>query len=615
MVSPLPRALWVPPSLSAAPPLLLSALGPRLRLPDTGSGRRLPPDSFSGGGGSSSSSSWSTASKRARGRREAASTNSAPCAAIAHVGACVLVACRSVLALAARRKVDKRLQVSGSASARPLDSRAPASGPHVRLPGDRISSSSSLRLLTVCQAGAGVVVPVLTDLEPLTLVQIKEQLRSLSLPVSGRKAELISRLQAATPKNGKRELLSTGDNSDSSRLLSDAEAVGSYDGLSVGQLKEQLRKRALAVSGRKGDLIARLLAAGTGSSGAHSSSSSSSASSKQRSRLKASCNEIWSGPSAAGPSGVTGRLSRLPEGLSLSQRWRGRISHHCSTGAVHVDLLNAEALCVSTGVVQNDWLGGQRVRGLKDSCLKLGQEVDVWAVAMASNGNADQQLVSQVPKSVPIKGKKSPTKSSRGSTAGVLPAAEGSASASPLSSGRTLTLAVAPPRPRPADLSAFTPVDRTSWFRGRVQAIMCFGLFVEVFPNPNPKKNKNKAKKVLGDTGPGQWGLVPTSELKEVEVVVADAGADGEGGEVSEAGEGSERDEGEGGHEGEEEDEDRGNYFVDKARVSATRAARAVLDTFTIGQPVQVRVVAVDLESGRLGLSMRPGEDSAESGV
>ncbi|KAL7527459.1 hypothetical protein ACHAXR_003416 [Thalassiosira sp. AJA248-18] len=78
-------------------------------------------------------------------------------------------------------------------------------------------------------------------LESLTVVQLKSQLQQKGLPVTGKKSELIERLNHAA--TGKKNL---------TPLQQDKEKV------TIEQLKHLLRKKGLPVTGRKAELIERL---------------------------------------------------------------------------------------------------------------------------------------------------------------------------------------------------------------------------------------------------------------------------------------------------------------------------------------------------------------------
>eukprot|EP00931_Biecheleriopsis_adriatica_P073241 TRINITY_DN47571_c0_g1_i1.p1 TRINITY_DN47571_c0_g1~~TRINITY_DN47571_c0_g1_i1.p1 ORF type:complete len:369 (-),score=65.09 TRINITY_DN47571_c0_g1_i1:44-1075(-) len=291
------------------------------------------------------------------------------------------------------------------------------------------------------------------EAKSLTVIQIKDRLRTLGLPLSGRKAELLARLKAST-SNG----------------------VTNLRNLTVAQLKKRLRLQGLTVTGRKADLLAR---------------------------LEASMRE--SGPEEVdveGPrcSHAILASNRLPEGISLGKRLRGRISHHCpNSGAVYVDLSDAEEdSAVGTGIVQPKWLQAS-TPGVQDY-LQPGREVDAWAVA-ASSGAV------------------------------------------------RLNLAVAPPRPRPTDVSSFVAASSSTWHEGRICASMSFGLFVALEGH---------------DGAPGPWGFVPMEELQH-------------------------------------SDEPRGT------------SARKLAKRFVLGQAVQVRVLEADAASDKLCLTMKPPDETPET--
>eukprot|EP00401_Gymnodinium_catenatum_P067421 CAMPEP_0117619190 /NCGR_PEP_ID=MMETSP0784-20121206/86490_1 /TAXON_ID=39447 /ORGANISM="" /LENGTH=346 /DNA_ID=CAMNT_0005423075 /DNA_START=42 /DNA_END=1083 /DNA_ORIENTATION=+ len=81
-----------------------------------------------------------------------------------------------------------------------------------------------------------------------TIAELKARLRAKGLPVSGKKADLLARLDAAEGEQALR-----------APVGGDQDAPDALEGLTVVQLKARLRERGLAVNGRKAQLVARLL--------------------------------------------------------------------------------------------------------------------------------------------------------------------------------------------------------------------------------------------------------------------------------------------------------------------------------------------------------------------
>ena len=97
------------------------------------------------------------------------------------------------------------------------------------------------------------------SLNDLTVVELKEKLRAVGLPVSGNKMVLMERLQSMTTtmKEPKELSLLNHDTTASSSLLSRQE----LNEMTVVQLKEKLRDANLSVVGKKADLVDRLMKA------------------------------------------------------------------------------------------------------------------------------------------------------------------------------------------------------------------------------------------------------------------------------------------------------------------------------------------------------------------
>lgn len=86
----------------------------------------------------------------------------------------------------------------------------------------------------------------------MNVKQLKDELRKKGLKVSGKKAELIARLSEADGEGG-----SNGDEGHGGTAETDSSS-DSYPSMKVAQLKAELRKRNLKVSGNKAELIKRL---------------------------------------------------------------------------------------------------------------------------------------------------------------------------------------------------------------------------------------------------------------------------------------------------------------------------------------------------------------------
>ncbi|CAE7212588.1 rpsA, partial [Symbiodinium pilosum] len=120
-----------------------------------------------------------------------------------------------------------------------------------------------------CLAGAGLPTTgrqrtalhartkVVEDLNDLTVVELRERLRQLSLPVSGKKRELIERILAAETEERYQDEHQAAEGDEQAA----GPAASQYLQMKVAHLKAALRERGLPVSGRKAVLAARLEAA------------------------------------------------------------------------------------------------------------------------------------------------------------------------------------------------------------------------------------------------------------------------------------------------------------------------------------------------------------------
>eukprot|EP00931_Biecheleriopsis_adriatica_P076591 TRINITY_DN50284_c0_g1_i1.p1 TRINITY_DN50284_c0_g1~~TRINITY_DN50284_c0_g1_i1.p1 ORF type:complete len:220 (-),score=60.32 TRINITY_DN50284_c0_g1_i1:221-835(-) len=98
------------------------------------------------------------------------------------------------------------------------------------------------------------------ELSSYTVVQLKERLKERSLTVSGNKAQLIERLQAAILAESAEESEEDEDAEDAEDAAEDEYCEIDFDleSCTVSALKGHLRERGLPVSGKKADLIERL---------------------------------------------------------------------------------------------------------------------------------------------------------------------------------------------------------------------------------------------------------------------------------------------------------------------------------------------------------------------
>ena len=95
-----------------------------------------------------------------------------------------------------------------------------------------------------------------TDYSKMTVVQLKAELKKQGKPVSGKKADLIKRLQRDTPSSKSPEKKESPKKEQGKTSKSDRTA---YQKMTVVQLRAELKKQGKPVSGKKADLIKRLL--------------------------------------------------------------------------------------------------------------------------------------------------------------------------------------------------------------------------------------------------------------------------------------------------------------------------------------------------------------------
>ncbi len=112
------------------------------------------------------------------------------------------------------------------------------------------------KLLQHMMSQSGLNGLLLDNFSELTVVELKERLRGLNLPVSGRKIELVERLNDHYFVTASIESIAddepegiSSEKSKNDEYLRD---------LTVAELKERLKRLGLPVRGRKADLIARL---------------------------------------------------------------------------------------------------------------------------------------------------------------------------------------------------------------------------------------------------------------------------------------------------------------------------------------------------------------------
>eukprot|EP00933_Yihiella_yeosuensis_P061803 TRINITY_DN6465_c0_g1_i1.p1 TRINITY_DN6465_c0_g1~~TRINITY_DN6465_c0_g1_i1.p1 ORF type:complete len:213 (+),score=49.98 TRINITY_DN6465_c0_g1_i1:107-745(+) len=118
----------------------------------------------------------------------------------------------------------------------------------------KISSFANPRDISAIVVAAG-------KFDDMKVAELKALLAEKDLPVSGRKADLISRLEQAKGK----DLPADGEKAESLSRPKQAEGPRKFDGMKVAELKALLAEKGLAVSGKKAELISRLEQADAGS--------------------------------------------------------------------------------------------------------------------------------------------------------------------------------------------------------------------------------------------------------------------------------------------------------------------------------------------------------------
>eukprot|EP00434_Breviolum_minutum_P025382 symbB.v1.2.022424.t1/scaffold1980.1/size93873/2 len=164
------------------------------------------------------------------------------------------------------------------------------------------------------------------DFTKLTVVEIKEELRKRGLKVSGKKQELIQRLQGKEASQG-------GDDSGSQ--------APEYAKMKVAELREELKKLGEKTTGRKAELVERLAACQT---------------------------------------------SNAKGTPSVGQKFRGKVAGLSKWGAF-VDIgLSRPAL------VRTSRLAERHVRDASE-VVQSGEEVDVWVYRVAPDGRLGLSMI------------------------------------------------------------------------------------------------------------------------------------------------------------------------------------------------------------------------------
>ena len=105
------------------------------------------------------------------------------------------------------------------------------------------------------------------DLSQMTVVALKDRLRQLNLPLSGRKDDLVKRL--LDHSDADEQLPDTFEPNQEDAASSNEKKEDDIYNLTVPALKQRLRELGLSVGGRKADLIERLLEANDNSHTKH----------------------------------------------------------------------------------------------------------------------------------------------------------------------------------------------------------------------------------------------------------------------------------------------------------------------------------------------------------
>jgi len=92
----------------------------------------------------------------------------------------------------------------------------------------------------------------------MTLKELKDELRDKDLKISGKKSELIKRLQNPTENDRSGRRTSKKKSQKKSTKKSQKKSQKKFEEMTIVELKAELRKKNLKVSGTKADLIDRL---------------------------------------------------------------------------------------------------------------------------------------------------------------------------------------------------------------------------------------------------------------------------------------------------------------------------------------------------------------------
>jgi hypothetical protein len=102
----------------------------------------------------------------------------------------------------------------------------------------------------------------IADWSAFTAAELKTELDSRGLPATGKKSDLVARLEEddLTAEFFEQEDLMAFFEDETEAPAETAPATADYNTLTVSELKEELRQRGLRVSGKKSELVERLSA-------------------------------------------------------------------------------------------------------------------------------------------------------------------------------------------------------------------------------------------------------------------------------------------------------------------------------------------------------------------